>query len=52
MTMPPSSLIIADIQRNYYLHPDDITYRKENPTTSETRRQLEGIQRLERTLDM
>jgi hypothetical protein len=44
--------VIKEIQRLYYLHDDDILYRTNNPTSPETNRQIQGINRLERTLDL
>lgn len=44
--------VIEEIQRLYYLHPDDILFRQQNPQSPETYRQEKGIKRLEGTLDL
>ena len=44
--------IIEDIQRSYYLHPEDIEFREANPRSKETRRQLDNIRQIEGILDL
>jgi len=44
--------VIEEIQRLYYLHPEDVLVRSENPESFETNRQTRGIKRLEGTLDL
>jgi hypothetical protein len=44
--------VVEEIQKLYYLHPDDILFRQQNPRSPETYRQDKGIKRLEGTLDL
>jgi len=44
--------VLVDIQRAYYLHPDDIKWRAKHPNDPRTKRELESIKRLEGVLDL
>jgi len=44
--------VIERIQRQYFLHPDDLALREQNPESDETLRQLGTIRRLEGALDL
>jgi hypothetical protein len=44
--------VIESIQRQYYLHPDDLAFREQNPETAEAHRQLGMIRRFEGALDL
>jgi len=44
--------VIENIQRNYFLHPDDIALRESNPDSFEAQRQQLTIDRQERMLEL
>lgn len=44
--------VIEDIQRSYYLHPDDIAIRESDPEGPETKRQEETMKDREGMLEL
>jgi hypothetical protein len=44
--------VIGSIQRNYYLHPDDIAMRERDPEGMEALRQEQTIKRYEGMLEL
>jgi hypothetical protein len=44
--------VIESIQRNYYLHPDDVTMREQDPDGMESLRQGQTIKRYEGMLEL
>lgn len=44
--------LIEEIQREVFLHEEDLAFREQNPDTKETKRQLQTIRRLEGTLEL
>ena len=50
--MEDKNEVIASIQRNYFLHPDDIAKRQADPDGMESLRQEQTITRYEGMLDL
>ena len=44
--------VIGSIQRNYYLHPDDVAMREQDPEGMETLRQEQTIKRYDGMLEL
>ena len=44
--------VIGSIQRNYYLHPDDVAKRERDPERMEALRQEQTIKRYEGMLEL
>ena len=51
-TRAEAGSVIEEIQRSYYLHPDDITARENDPEGAETKRQQETIKDREGMLEL